>query len=96
MKEEIKGKEVKKRYFDQTAATLKTRFRNHISDLKLVSKKHSTVLSSHILEAKKRAEDNSMPEVKWYIMSKPQPYRRGKNHCNFCLSEKQEIRETIC
>ena len=68
--------------------TSKKRYSNHKRSFNLAVYKNDTELSKEFGKIKRR---NSVPEIKWRILTKCFPLNHSSLRCNLCLNDKLEI-----
>ena len=75
-----------KKYIGSTE-NFKKRYQSHTFSFRHESNSHATTLSQHIWDRNLGQE----PELKWEILDKAMPYRKGGRYCGLCTTEKIHI-----
>ena len=71
-----------------TEPPFKQRYTCHMSSFRHAKHEHSTELSKHVWDLKRRGEDFS---TRWSILTSAPAYNSASKRCNLCLSEKLHI-----
>ena len=75
-------------YIGIAQTTFKKRYSNHKRSFNLPAYKNNTEISKEFWKIKHR---NSVPQIKWKIMSKYSCFNHSSVRCNLCLNKKLEI-----
>lgn len=90
--EKTTGQESKE-YVGLTATSFKARYSSHKASFKHEEKAHSTALSSHVWELKRK---NIPHTLTWSILKMAPPYSKETQTCQLCIVEKTIISLANC
>ena len=76
-----------KKYIGMTGP-FKARYNNHLSTFRHIHNRYATKLSSHIWTLKEKQTEYT---IKWRIIERARPHRRGTRKCGICNTEKHLI-----
>ena len=79
-----------KKYIGSTEK-FKKRYQAHTFSFRHETSKNATALSQHVWDKELGQE----PNIKWEILDKAQPYRKGARFCGLCTAEKIHIMRNI-
>ena len=79
-----------KKYIGSTEK-FKKRYQAHTFSFRHETSKNATALSQHVWDKELGQE----PNIKWEILDKAQPYRKGARFCGLCIPEKIHIMRNI-
>lgn len=85
---EVKSGSSSETYIGLTSNEFKTRYNNHKSSFKNISKRYATELSKHVWDLKDQGRDYS---ITWKVICSATSYTNMTKKCNLCIAEKYYI-----
>ena len=78
-------------YYGLSEPEFKSRYANHNSSLKYLSKRYTTELSKYYWKLRDKGADKKDIKVDWGIERQAYKYKCGRRRCDQCLTEKLVI-----